>query len=100
MTLARFKANPQKKTSANNITHKPHNKSQDYTLPASPSKPSKRVLDDESTAAASKGSSKFFSKKRKDDTESTQKANMARQSEDKESIDGDEEEAYDLSMVL
>jgi hypothetical protein len=58
------------------------------------------VLDDDSTAAASKGSSKS-SEKRKDDTASTQKAHMARQSDDKESIDGyDEDDDYDLNRAL
>jgi hypothetical protein len=100
VTLARSKANPQKKKSANGNNQKPRSKSQDNSSPASPAKTSKRVLDDESTAAASKGSSKS-SKKRKDDTASTQKAHMARQSDDKESIDGyDDEYDYDLNRAL
>ncbi len=63
VTLARSKANPQKKKSANGNNQKPRSKSQDNSSPASPSKPSKRVLDDESTAAASKGSSKSSNKR-------------------------------------
>jgi hypothetical protein len=97
VTLARSKANPSKKKRTNG---KSRSKSQETSSHSSPSKPSKLVLDDESTAAASKGSFKS-SKKRKDDSASTQKAHMARQSDDKESIDGyDEDNDYDLNRAL
>ena len=83
VTLARSKSNPQKKKGATG--QKPRSKSQDTSLPASPSKPSKRILDDDSTAVASKGSSKS-NKKRKEDTASSQKAHMARQSADTKAL--------------
>ena len=97
VTLARSKSNPQKKKGATG--QKPRSKSQDTSSPASPSKPSKRVLDEDSTAAASKGSSKS-SKKRKEDTASSQKAHMARQSSDTESIEGVDDDDYDLDRAL